>query len=69
MQIGFKQVCVNPEQPVEAAGFMQQVNVKITEVHDDLYARILGIKDEAKTLFLVSLDNCLLYTSDAADEL
>ncbi len=57
MQIGFKQVCVNPEQPVEAAGFMQQVNVKITEVHDDLYARILGIKDEAKTLFLVSLDN------------
>lgn len=57
MHIGFKQVCVNPEQPVEAIGFIQQMHVKIADVHDDLYARILGIKNDAMTLFLVSLDN------------
>ena len=57
MQTGFGQICINPTQPTEAAGFIQQRNVKLTDVHDDLYARILGVRDDSTTLFLVSLDN------------
>lgn len=56
MKIGFKEICINPLKPVKQAGFIQQVD-EIFTFHDDLYARILGICDNKREIYLCSLDN------------
>ncbi len=56
MKIGFKEVCINPLKPVKQAGFIQQVD-DIFTFHDDLYARILGLADNKREIYLCVLDN------------
>ena len=56
MKIGYQEICINPLKPVKQAGFIQQVE-PVSEVHDDLHARILGLKDSKKEIYLCSLDN------------
>ncbi len=56
MKIGYKEICINPVKPVKQAGFIEQVNDVFT-FHDDLYARILGLADHKREIYLCSLDN------------
>ena len=56
MKIGYQEICINPLKPIKQAGFIQQVD-PVSEVHDDLHARILGLKDSKKEIYLCSLDN------------
>lgn len=55
MRYAFKQIVVNPQQPVKQAGFIQQVD-PISEVHDDLHARIMALDDNNRIFIHVSFD-------------
>ncbi|MBR0385916.1 MAG: hypothetical protein IJI05_05145 [Erysipelotrichaceae bacterium] len=55
MRYAFSQVVINPQKPVKQAGFIQQVD-PISEVHDDLHARILALDDDKRILVHVSCD-------------
>ena len=55
MLYAFKEIVINPEKPVKQAGHIQQVD-PISEVHDDLHARILGLCDNKKFFIHVSMD-------------
>ena len=56
MEYGFQEICINPLKPVKQAGFIEQVNEVFT-FHDDLNARLLGLQDDKKVVYLFSLDN------------
>ena len=55
MRYAFKQIVINPHQPVRQAGHIQQVD-PVEEVHDDLHARILALDDNDKIFINVSCD-------------
>ena len=55
MKFGAKTININPEKPVKQAGFIQQID-PIMEVHDDLHARIMVLK-EKQFVVMISTDN------------
>lgn len=56
MKFQNKQIVINASFPITAAGFIQQTE-KISDVHDDLHARIFVFTDEQYELYLISCDN------------
>lgn len=55
-KIGSLQVCINPLKPVKQCGFIQQVN-PVSEVHDDLFLRLVVIEKEDSRLIFCVYDN------------
>lgn len=55
MKIAFSKIIINPSFPITQRGFINQTE-PIFEFHDDLYARIIGIEDNEKIIYLLSLD-------------
>jgi len=55
MKISYSEICINPSMPIKQAGFIQQTK-PIYSFHDDLHARILSLKDENKTIHMISCD-------------
>lgn len=56
MKILTTKVLINPEVPVRAAGYIQQVN-PIAEVRDPLYARILVLEQRQERFVHIALDS------------
>ncbi|SJZ45641.1 hypothetical protein [Anaerorhabdus furcosa] len=56
MKYSIKTITIDSPFPIKQSGFIQQVN-PISQVHDDLHARILSFEDNDKILFLLSCDN------------
>ncbi len=56
MKLLTKKVLINPPFPIKQAGFIQQTQ-KCEEIHDPLFARVLGFMDQEKILILISADN------------
>ncbi|MBE6103763.1 MAG: hypothetical protein E7193_02585 [Erysipelotrichaceae bacterium] len=55
MRYAFKQFVINPIEPVKQAGHIQQVD-PVSEVHDDLHARVLMLDDNDRIFIHVSCD-------------
>jgi len=56
LRVGFDQICINPLKPVKQCGFIQQVN-PVSQVHDDLFLRIVVIEKEDNRLVFCAYDN------------
>ncbi len=56
MKLASTRFIIDPEQPVRQAGFSQQVN-PVSLVHDHLYARLIGLDDGQRKVFLLSVDS------------
>ena len=56
MKFQNKQIIINADFPITAAGFIQQTEV-INEYHDDCHARIFAFAEEQMICFLISCDN------------
>lgn len=56
MRYAFKEIVINPRQPVRQAGFIQQVS-PVEKVHDDLKARILVLDDNNSIFVHISCDS------------
>lgn len=55
MRYAFEQFVINPLEPVKQAGHIQQVD-PVSEVHDDLHARVLMLDDNERIFIHVSCD-------------
>ena len=66
MQAGFDRLCMNPPPGTRMMGFGKRDAGSVSDsIHDDIYVRVLYIKDGLEETLIISFDMCFIGREDA----
>ena len=66
MQAGFDRLCMNPPPGTRMMGFGKRDAGSVSDsIHDDIYVRVLYIKDGLEEALIISFDMCFIGREDA----